>query len=160
MSNGNSVKLKSHLKKWGCLEIFIPVFIVLAVYWPLGSYMAKIPHLFNKIFASAELLPISAIILLKIYTEVQELNLSDDKDKDIDGILDTLHYLALGFAFIVIFCYGYVKFEYLKYTFPLDDSIPVDDVIKSIGRFSIIVAFASVGVASFCKIRCFKLKTK
>src|SRR5260370_36151786 len=102
------------LSRWLFIEALLPVFFVAALYWPLGSVVQHPQHWFERVFASADMVPIAAIVLLGVTCEVEQNRLFNDISS---GWLETLRYGALTLAIICLFLYGFCKTEYLAYTF-------------------------------------------
>lgn len=126
------------LRRWLFIEASLPVFFVASLYWPLGSIMHHPDHWFERVFASADMVPISAMVLLGITCEIEQNRLFNNISS---GWLETFRYGALSLGIICLFLYGFCKTVYLGYVF--DDTKPVSENISWIAIFSL----ASISVA-------------
>ena len=121
------------LRRWLFVEAMLPVFFVVALYWPLGSVIIHPGHWFERVFASADLVPLAAIVLLGSACEIEQNRLFNSVSS---GWLETLRYGALALGIICLFLYGFCKTAYLAYSF--DDTKPVSDNVKWIAVFSLV----------------------
>lgn len=135
------------LRRWLFIEAFLPVFFVAGLFWPIGSVVQHPEHWFERVFASADLVPIAAIILLGVACEIEQNRLFD---RISSGWLETLRYGALALGIICLFLYGFCKTEYLGYTF--DDTKPVSENICWIATFSLASIVAAMLYSTVAKL--------
>lgn len=131
------------LYRWSLFEVLVPIFFLAALYWPGGPLVLDIPHLFEKVFASADFLPLSALILLAISSEIEFRGLES-------GHLGYLRDGAMVISIIYLFLYGFCKLHYLEYDFPPVGK-DVEDNIITIAFFSIGAVFFAVAYATLSK---------
>jgi len=135
--------------KWLVVEVVIPLSFVLALFWPIGWLALSLPHLFEKIFSSADLLPLSALILLGIFSDFEQAALYE---RIRSPWLTALRYCAILLAVLYLFTYGFCKVRYLEYQFP-SPAEAVSDQITWLAIFSLGAAFFAVGMAIALKVK-------
>lgn len=148
-------KMYDHIMKWGVVEVLLPTALVVAVYFPIGIFSLNMPdHLFVRVFSSADFLPLSSLILLGTFVDVEhDRTFESLRDERIEG----LRYACLVFAFLFMLCYGSLKLNYLSYSFPPANQ-PVHRNIELIGYLAIASAALAIPVSFWAKLRSIRLK--
>lgn len=117
---------------WLLIDVGLPVFVI-SVFWPVVAFLLKKSHAFDRVFHTADLMPLGAILLLaavrEIETEIQLGRLLSTCAKR--RILGTV--AAISFLFL----YGLFKYYTLTTLIPDSATESVDDPISAISLFSI-----------------------
>lgn len=130
--------LMSRIICWLGFEVFIPVFFVVAI-WPISAAFLNISHAYEKTMASADLLPISAILLIGVAIDA----IFSESKRAVKSIkFPILIVVSCVSALVLLFVYGFIKSEYMRYTFPVTGEL-IDDRMT---LFSFI-SFASIAFA-------------
>lgn len=117
---------------WVLVDVGLPVFVI-SIFWPVVAFLLKKSHAFDRVFHTADLMPLGAILLLaavrEIETEFQLGRISTTCAKR--RILGTV--AAIGFLFL----YGLFKYYALTVLIPDSATESVDEAISAISLFSI-----------------------
>lgn len=117
---------------WVLVDVGLPIFVI-SIFWPVVAFLLKKSHAFDRVFHTADLMPLGAILLLaavrEIETEYQLGRITNTCAKR--RILGTV--AAIGFLFI----YGLFKYYTLTALIPDKPSDTVDEAISAISMFSI-----------------------
>ena len=131
--------------RWSCLQIGVPTFFLVGIYWPIGPLaFDNIPHLFEKVFASAHFLPLAAVILLGTFGETEQWAYLTVLR------IQVVRYLALFLSIAYLFIYGFCNVSYLQSGFPLEGV--VTERMRWTAFFSIAAAFFAFAIAGTLKI--------
>ena len=144
------------LRKWAFFEVILPLFFIVALYWPIRFFVCSIPFSFEKVFASSDLLPISALLLLGVSTELEHDRLFS---KLKSNALENFRFLSMTLSIIFLSLYGFCKLRYIQYQFPVRGG-QIDEQITNIAFFSIIVVCFSVLLAASAKLTSIHKKIK
>ena len=88
------------LRGWVCFEALLPAFFVFALFWPVGSIIKHPQHWFERVFATGDMIPIAAVLLLGMACEIEQNRLFNQIES---GWLETLRYGAFAFAILFLF---------------------------------------------------------
>lgn len=122
------------------MEVVLPGgFVAAAYYLGLPFGLGKEPHLFNKVFASGDLLPVCIFILLNAFARLERV--SEALLKRMMGVVDRTaadllaerrrlnqieRYTLMGLAVGLLFVFLYFKIKVIPYSFPASDGQPAD----------------------------------
>lgn len=128
----NRKTYKDLIFAWLLIDFVLPVFFI-AIFWPIASYFLRKSYPFDRIFHSADLMPLGAILLLaairELETEIQlgRLKASCAKRRT----------LGLATAIVLLFTYALCKYYSLTASIPDAESLPIDSLLSSISYLSI-----------------------
>jgi hypothetical protein len=88
---------------------------LLALLWPVNSIVLGLPHPFESAFAHGELLIFSVLILLEAAVEGEHLRRQSQKFQIVLGVLKVS-------AFFLLFIFGFMKTDVLRYGQALETS--------------------------------------
>src|SRR5690349_8318604 len=54
---------------WFLFDYLLPVFFI-AIFWPIAAYFLKMSHPFDRVFHTADLIPLGAILMLASIREI------------------------------------------------------------------------------------------
>ena len=134
--------------KWLHYEVALPVLLLLALWWPVGYLVINVPHLFQRIYASSDILALSALLVLGVSRELanERLNFGRYSRKAMH-IRDGGSVLAILYFFI----YGGFKVAYIGYKFPpAGQSVTLN--ITLIAVVSLLGGFMAISLAFYGKI--------
>jgi hypothetical protein len=60
---------KYSLASWFLFDYCLPLIFIM-VFWPIALYLLKIPYAFERVFSSADLIPLGALLMLGSVREV------------------------------------------------------------------------------------------
>lgn len=126
-------------------EIFLPIFIVLILWLPY-TYIFKMSHVYERIFASSDLILLSAIFFTSSAgTIFFETNYNRVKSK-----AEYLFWPMILFSIITFLIFASCKYMYIGYKFP-DQGMEVEKGIKVIANLALGFIAASALTLIACK---------
>ena len=137
--------LRKRRRDWAVWQVSMPLFFIL-VSWPISRWVAEVDHAFEKSLSGGDLILFSAMLLLGIVVEFSQIRLSEERLQT-DEALERTACFALVFAVGLLFLYAVVKFDFIKYQFPVAGTA-VDEKIRVYAYFSIICTLFSIAFAS------------
>lgn len=106
---------------WFLFELTLPVLFVIAI-WPIGEHLLKIPHAYERVLSSADMLPLGALILIGVVLET----IFDKEIKKESIFLTLLIALASFLSICLLFVYGFLKSKSFDFDFNIIGT-PADD---------------------------------
>jgi hypothetical protein len=125
----------------------MPVLCIAAM-WPIAQFLHAMPHAFVRTFYSADLLPLSSVLILGVVREI------DVKSQfgSVTPAFEHAKHAALFFAIAFLMMYIVVKAFTLKIQIPDNAVLQVTPIAEVIAQFSLVIIVTS---GAFC----FWLKT-
>jgi hypothetical protein len=117
---------------WFWQDFFLPVFII-SVFYPVVSFFLKKAHAFDRVFHTADLVPLGAILLISATREIQ----TEYELGRISGACSKRRSLALVCSVCLLFTYGLIKYFTFGVNIPDDSSKQIDFEVAAISIFSI-----------------------
>jgi hypothetical protein len=142
------------LRRWVFLEVLLPVSLVGVLFWPVTCVVWPLAHPFERVFASADLLPLGAMILFGLCSEIEHGVVFEWFQSAFLECLRDIAAWAGGLCFLV---YGFCRAKYMQYPFP-DAGQMVSNSMTWIAWFSVSVILVAV-VYSFA-VRLFMIKVR
>ncbi|MDE1006748.1 MAG: hypothetical protein OSB38_13905 [Paraburkholderia fungorum] len=112
------------MKKYLFYEVALPALLVCIVWMPVGLFgpLSGEAHLFFKVFATGDLLPICLLILINCFVRLEEAERKTNSSGD-NGNWKAGIFLTGTMLFLVYVC---IKLDAIPYEFPdKDHEIPV-----------------------------------
>ena len=143
----NKKTYRDQIFAWVMVDVTLPVFFI-AVFWPIANYFLKKSHAFDRVFHSADLMPLGAILLLAAIREIEtEIQLGRIK-----APCQKRRTLGLMLTIVLLFLYALCKYYSLTASIPDSDSSPVDSLLSSI-------SYLSIAAVTFCGLYSLFLKS-
>src|ERR1043165_950817 len=121
--------------------------MLLALLWPIYSFVLKLPHPFQRAFANGDLLIFAALIMV-------EASLEGEHIENQSGTFRFLTNLARLFAVLLIFAFAFVKYDVILQEAALARAAAADqglilDKLRAYSCFSCSVASVSLVASLF-----------
>lgn len=142
--------------QWLGLELGLSMSVAFLLYWPISAIWLPLPHRFEQVFASADVLSLSALILLGVSCEIEQSRLFHQVTS---RRLLYMRIFAMVLGFLFVLCYGFAKYRYVTYTFPPATAF-VDATITQSAQFSLAAACFTIGYATWCKMCLMRARAK
>ena len=133
---------------WIAFAVLLPLGAQFALWWPIGAYALDVSFLFERLYASGDLLPFSALLLLGLHVEVDQLRLHAGNRSVRLLILDRVAVIS---ALLCLFVYGFVKSKYVAYAFPLEGK-ELESDITALAVLSVAVVIGAVAVGTAMRV--------
>lgn len=138
---------KDLMYAWVIFDFIMPIFFIV-IYWPVATFVLNKSHGFDRIFHSADLMPLGAILLLSAIRELEtESQLGRIKVR-CQKRLTTGHFLVVIFLFMYAIC----KYYSLTISIPEEETTPVNKLVSA-------MSFLSISTIFFCGFYSFFLKS-
>ena len=122
---------KDLIFSWVLLDVGLPVFFI-GIFWPVGYYLEK-AHSFDRVFHTADLMPMGAILLLAAMRELEtEIRLNR-----ISAACSKRRTLGLVIVITFLFLYALARVFGLLAAIPDSESTAVDARLNAISWLSI-----------------------
>ena len=123
---------------WFLFDYTLPVFFIV-VFWPIAAFLLRKSHPFDRVFHTADLIPLGSILLLSSLREIDTEHQLGRMEKQCE------YRRILGLFIAVIFLFAYAIFRYYSFeiSFPDTDDKPVDQIITAI-------SYCSLAAIAFC----------
>ena len=99
---------------WFLLEFVLPTFFVFLL-WPVSRYLLNLSYPYERSLAGADLIPVACILLITVAVEAL---FGEVVRESKSSTLTMISVAALVISMILLAGYGFLKAEYLRYTFP------------------------------------------
>lgn len=119
---------------WLLVDFGLPTFII-AVFWPVVAFLQKQAHAFDRVFHSADLMPLGAILLLAAVRELE----TEFQMQRISNACAKRRMLGTVSAIGLLFVYALLKYYTLTAHIPETEDVAVDRALDAISVFSIAV---------------------
>jgi len=138
------------MKKYLFLEVMLPTLLVCIMWMPVGLFapLNNESHLFFKVFATGDLLPICLLILINCYVRLEE---SERKNKLTDNGNWKGGIFLVGLMLFLV--YILIKLSAIPYEFP-DGAHDVSANIIAYAAVDIVLFFVVVILGIFTVSRC------
>jgi hypothetical protein len=142
LGDGRRGHQRGSLVWWLLFDYLLPVFFIV-IFWPVAVYLMKLPYAFERVFHGADLIPVASILILGAIRELdtkRRLGLIGDE-------AENWRSLALFVSIILLVVYAILRFHVMRYDFPANAEVPIDETITGIARVSLWVV---VSAGAFC----------
>lgn len=135
---------------WFFLELVLPVFFVLLI-WPVSKFLLGLSYSYERSLGGADLIPVACILLITVAVEAL---FGEVVRKSKSLPLTMISITALAISMPLLAGYGFLKVEYLRYSFP-DTNVGIKDGLTLAADIS--VAALAMTAAIACTIKLFVL---
>lgn len=148
----NKENLKNDIKLWIALQIIVPSFILIFV-WFYSAIYCQLSHPFYKTFSGADLILAGALMTIGIFIEAQSEALSSAYPNRQNP--DTLYLLIIGILLLIV--YGFLKASSFNFSYPaLSKDAPELPIIMN-SAISILSFFCAVAYSVYFKLNTINL---
>lgn len=133
---------KNSFSSWFFFDYCLPIVFIVG-FWPIADFLLKTPYAFERVFSSAELVPVASILMLGVSREI-------DTEKNLGRIgkdMNIFRQLGIFFPIVMLSAYCVLKFYSMGYDFPSKSGDSVDLVIERIPYVSI---FSVIFAGAYC----------
>lgn len=131
------------LRSWIYFDFGLPVFLIIII-WPICQFLIGLEHSFERVFSTADLIPIGSVLMLATSREIDIENRLNRISRDMDGFQQA----GLFIPIITLIVYIVLKYYCLTFSFPAAGStVELDATMKALPYLSFVIIFCSF---TFC----------
>lgn len=123
---------------WMLVDFALPVFVI-AIFWPIVAFFLKKTYAFDRVFHTADLMPLGAILLLAAIRELE----TESRLGRIKAACAKRRMLGTVIAIVFLFMYAICKY------YSLTTAIP-DKTGESIDTILSLISYLSIATIVFC----------
>lgn len=133
---------KHSLLSWFLFDYCLPIIFIVG-FWPVAAYLLKIPHAFERVFYTADLMPVASLLMLSASREIE----MENKLKRTTKEMNFYKQLGIFFPILMLFTYGILRYFSMTHTIPTEATQSLEEPITLIPY----ICFGSMIVAgSYC----------
>ncbi len=122
---------KSSLSSWFFFDYCLPIAFIVG-FWPIALYLMKIPYAFERVFSTADLIPIAGLLMLGASREIDMESRLNRVSKD----MYIFKQIGIFLPILMFLLYSTLKYYAMTYHFPTENDKSIDEVICSIPYLS------------------------